>query len=129
MENPSPSPLGLARSAGLSGLVALARIKPFTTLWRVIDGYFRDPRLRQLFGRYATYCGSSPFEAPGPLMLIAHVEQTGVWLVEGGMMRIATTLEASRQGSRRCVLLWRGRRGDRRHATGRAPACGWRRAN
>ena len=23
--------------------------------------YFRDPRLRQLFGRYATYCGSSPF--------------------------------------------------------------------
>jgi 1-hydroxycarotenoid 3,4-desaturase len=93
LRDPSPSPIGLARSAGLSGLVALARIKPFTKLWRVIEGYFRDPRLRQLFGRYATYCGSSPFEAPGPLMLIAHVEQTGVWLVEGGMMRIATMLE------------------------------------
>jgi len=93
LQDPSPSPLGLARSAGLSGLVALARIKPFTTLWRVIEGYFRDARLRQLFGRYATYCGSSPFEAPGPLMLIAHVEQTGVWLVEGGMMRIARMLE------------------------------------
>lgn len=93
MENPSPSPIGLARNAGLSGLVALARIKPFTSLWKVIEGYFHDPRLRQLFGRYATYCGSSPFEAPGPLMLIAHVEQTGVWLVEGGMMRIAETLE------------------------------------
>jgi len=93
MENPSPSPIGLARNAGIGGLVALARIKPFTSLSRVIDSYFRDPRLRQLFGRYATYCGSSPFEAPGPLMLIAHVEQTGVWLVEGGMMRIAEALE------------------------------------
>ena len=93
MENPSPSPIGLARNAGLGGLVALARIKPFTALSKVIEDYLQDPRLRQLFGRYATYCGSSPFEAPGPLMLIAHVEQTGVWLVEGGMMRIAETLE------------------------------------
>lgn len=93
MENPSPTPIGLARNAGLSGLVALARIKPFTSLWKVVEGYFRDPRLRQLFGRYATYCGSSPFEAPGPLMLIAHVEQTGVWLVRGGMMRIVAALE------------------------------------
>lgn len=93
IENPSPSPIGLARDAGLSGLVALARIKPFTALSKVIEGYFRDPRLRQLFGRYATYCGSSPFEAPGPLMLIAHVEQTGVWLVHGGMIRIAEALE------------------------------------
>ncbi len=93
MENPSPSPIGLARNAGLSGLVALARIKPLTALSKVIESYFRDPRLRQLFGRYATYCGSSPFEAPGPLMLIAHVEQTGVWLVDGGMIRIAEALE------------------------------------
>jgi 1-hydroxycarotenoid 3,4-desaturase len=93
MENASPSPIGLARSAGLGGLAALARIKPFTSLWKVTGSYFRDPRLRQLFGRYATYCGSSPFEAPGPLMLIAHVEQTGVWLVQGGMMRIPEALE------------------------------------
>jgi len=93
LRNSSPSPFGLARNAGLSGLVGLARIKPFTTLWRVIESYFRDPRLRQLFGRYATYCGSSPFEAPGPLMLIAHVEQAGVWLVEGGMIRVANMLE------------------------------------
>jgi 1-hydroxycarotenoid 3,4-desaturase len=93
MENASPSPIGLARDAGLAGLLSLARIKPFTALSKVIDSYFRDPRLRQLFGRYATYCGSSPYEAPGPLMLIAHVEQTGVWLVDGGMMQIAHALE------------------------------------
>ena len=93
MENPAPSPVGLARSAGFGGLAALTRIQPFTSLWNVAGKYFRDPRLRQLFGRYATYCGSSPFKAPGPLMLIAHVEQTGVWLVQGGMARIAEALE------------------------------------
>lgn len=93
MENPAPSPMGLATAAGLGGLAALRRIQPFTSLWNVIGGYFKDPRLRQLFGRYATYCGSSPFEAPGPLMLIAHVEQMGVWLVEGGMIRLARATE------------------------------------
>jgi 1-hydroxycarotenoid 3,4-desaturase len=50
--------------------------------------------LRQLFGRYATYSGSSPFQAPATLMLIAHLEQQGVWLVEGGMMRLADALSA-----------------------------------
>ena len=93
MENPAPSPIGLARSAGLGGLLGLTRIQPFTALDKVVGTYFRDPRLRQLFGRYATYCGSSPYLAPGPLMLIAQVEQMGVWLVSGGMMRIAETLE------------------------------------
>ncbi|MDP3896704.1 MAG: FAD-dependent oxidoreductase, partial [Mesorhizobium sp.] len=93
MRNPAPGPLGLVRSAGFGGLAALTRIRPFTPLWNIVGSYFRDPRLRQLFGRYATYCGSSPFQAPGPLMLIAHVEQAGVWLVEGGMARIADALE------------------------------------
>jgi 1-hydroxycarotenoid 3,4-desaturase len=92
MENEAPSPVGLARAAGLGGIGAMTRIRPFSTLWRVIGDYFEDQRLRQLFGRYATYCGSSPFLAPGPLMLIAHVEQKGVWTVEGGMYRLAEAL-------------------------------------
>ena len=45
--------------------------------------HFQDPRLRQLFGRYATYCGSSPFQAPATLMLVAHVEREGVWSRRG----------------------------------------------
>ncbi|GGD17176.1 1-hydroxycarotenoid 3,4-desaturase CrtD [Aureimonas glaciei] len=101
MEHPAPSPLGLARASGLGGLAALSRIQPFTPLSAVIARYFRDPRLRQLFGRYATYCGASPFHAPGPLMLIAHVERLGVWLVDGGMARLAGALErlASERGA------------------------------
>ncbi|MEO7940641.1 MAG: NAD(P)/FAD-dependent oxidoreductase, partial [Burkholderiaceae bacterium] len=39
------------------------------------------------------YCGASPFLAPATLMLVAHVEQSGVWLVKGGMYRIAMALE------------------------------------
>ena len=69
-------------------------MQPFASLWTALDPYFRDPRLRQLFARYATYCGSSPFCAPATLMLIAHVEQAGVWYVEGGMHRLATQLAA-----------------------------------
>lgn len=88
-----PTPVGLTRAAGLSGLGDLWRIRPFTSLWRALAGYFHDPRLRQLFGRYATYCGSSPFRAPATLMLVAHVEQDGVWLVAGGMHRLARALE------------------------------------
>lgn len=65
---------------------------PFTSFWRALGSYYDDPRLRQLFGRYATYCGSSPFASPATLMLVAHVEQSGVWLVEGGMHRLATVL-------------------------------------
>jgi 1-hydroxycarotenoid 3,4-desaturase len=59
---------------------------PFRDLWRGLARHFHDPRLQQLFGRYATYCGSSPFEAPATLMLVAQVEMDGVWAVEGGMI-------------------------------------------
>jgi 1-hydroxycarotenoid 3,4-desaturase len=96
-----PTPFSLATRVGLRGMPALAQISPFATLWKELGTYFRDPRLRQLFGRYATYCGSSPYLAPATLMLVAHVEQDGVWLVDGGMHRLATTLAqlAARHGA------------------------------
>jgi 1-hydroxycarotenoid 3,4-desaturase len=89
-----PSPAGLVARLGPRGLAAMWRTAPWSTLWRTLGGHFRDPRLRQLFGRYATYVGSSPLAAPATLMLIAHVEQQGVWQVEGGMIGIARALEA-----------------------------------
>lgn len=88
MQQPAPSLTGLIAHAGLQGLPGLLQIQPFVSLWRQLGTYFRDPRLRQLFARYATYCGSSPFDAPATLMLVAHVEQAGVWRVEGGMHRL-----------------------------------------
>jgi len=100
-----PNPVSLVARAGLRGLADMSRIAPFSTLWARLSSLFRDARLRQLFGRYATYCGSSPFAAPATLMLVAHVEQSGVWSVDGGMGAVATALAglATRRGARiRC---------------------------
>jgi 1-hydroxycarotenoid 3,4-desaturase len=99
---PRGGPLALVRRAGLRNLRALMGIAPFRTLWSALADHFHDPRLRQLFGRYATYCGASPFAAPATLMLIAHVEQDGVWSIRGGMHRLARALAsvAEAQGAR-----------------------------
>ena len=92
MRTEKPGPLALTFSLGLSGVPRLYATRPFASLWSELGRRFRDPRLRQLFARYATYCGSSPFAAPATLMLIAHAEQAGVWLVRGGMQRFAEAL-------------------------------------
>jgi 1-hydroxycarotenoid 3,4-desaturase len=88
----APSLPGLATAGGLGGLLDMRKIRPFTTMWNALGDYFHDPRMRQLFGRYATYCGSSPFDAPATLMLVAHVEHEGVWIIDGGMHALATAL-------------------------------------
>jgi 1-hydroxycarotenoid 3,4-desaturase len=92
MASQQPSMAGLAWKVG--DLSALWRTSPFSTLWGSLGRHFTDQRLRQLFARYATYVGSSPFLAPATLMLIAHVEGQGVWLVEGGMHAVARALAA-----------------------------------
>jgi len=88
-----PSMPGLVKNIASRRAADLLAIRPFENLWHALGRHFRDPRLRQLFGRYATYCGSSPFDAPATLMLVAHVEQQGVWLAEPGMYCIAEALE------------------------------------
>jgi 1-hydroxycarotenoid 3,4-desaturase len=88
-----PNPWSLGARVGWLHLDRLARTAPLTTLWTALGQHFRDPRLRQLFGRYATYVGSSPAFAPAALMVIAHVEREGVWLVDGGMRRVAEALQ------------------------------------
>ena len=101
MAGQRPSPLDLVRRMGLRGMPALWRTMPMRTLWGALGDHFTDPRLRQLFGRYATYVGASPWQAPATLMLIAHVEQDGVWLVRGGMHQVAQAMRglAERQGA------------------------------
>ena len=94
MQAERPTPFGLAARVGWRGLPDLARISPFATLAGTLATAFEDRRLAQLFGRYATYVGSSPYAAPATLMLVAHVEQQGVWRVEGGMQRLAEALAA-----------------------------------
>jgi 1-hydroxycarotenoid 3,4-desaturase len=89
-------PMMLARIAarGVPGLKDMWALQPYASLWRELGRYFDDLRLRQLFARYATYCGGSPFQSPATLMLVAHLEQQGVWSVDGGMQRLAEALGA-----------------------------------
>lgn len=88
-----PSMTSVVTAKGLRGALDFARIDWHRSMWRALADFFEDPRLRQLFGRYATYYGSSPFRAPATLNLIAHVERVGVWRVVGGMYRVAEALE------------------------------------
>ena len=92
IESARPNILGMMSSLGIQRSKALWDIGPFSTLWSALNSYFPDERLHQLFGRYATYCGSSPFLAPATLMLIAEVEMQGVWSVKGGMIKIPEVL-------------------------------------
>ncbi|MES2713566.1 MAG: 1-hydroxycarotenoid 3,4-desaturase CrtD [Pseudomonadota bacterium] len=94
-----PTALGLAARAGIGRLLATT---PFATLWDALGTYFTDPRLRQVFARYATYVGSSPLLAPATLMLVAHVERQGVWRVAGGTLRLAEAMAtlAAQRGAR-----------------------------
>lgn len=87
-----PGVAGLVARIALRDPLGLTAMRPFASLWRALGDYFPDPRLRQLYGRYATYCGSSPFEAPATLMMIADLEQQGVWYVEGGMTKLAEAM-------------------------------------
>lgn len=92
MKNTKAYPLTLMWRVGWWRLNAMRAIRPYDTMWNALGEHFADPRLRQLFGRYATYCGSSPFETPATLMLIAHVEAQGVWKIKGGISALAKAL-------------------------------------
>lgn len=116
-----PGFLAAAAMWGRMGPGAVWSIDAHRTMWSAISSFFRDPRLRQLFARYATYVGSSPFQAPATLNLIAHVEQDGVWLVEGGMYRLAVALAGlvfSRGGVIRCGVGVREIRVERGRVSG-----------
>ena len=66
---------------------------PHRTLAGLLKQGFSDPRLAQLFGRYATYVGGSPYASPAILALIWQAEARGVWTVKGGMNQLARAIE------------------------------------
>lgn len=68
---------------------------------RTVAAHFRSPHLRQLFDRYPTYVGSSPYRSPATLAVIPYIEYAyGGWHVEGGLYRLIESILtlASRAG-------------------------------
>lgn len=71
----------------------LLAISSMQTLDTHVKKYFQSPKLRQLFNRFATYNGSSPFQTPATFALIPYVEfGLGAWYVRGGMYEIPQAL-------------------------------------
>jgi phytoene desaturase len=55
--------------------------------------YFKNPKLVQLFNRFATYNGSSPYKTPGIMSMIPHLEMDlGTYFPKGGMHQITMAL-------------------------------------
>ena len=73
----------------------LPKIASFQTMDQVVRRFFGgDPHLIQLFDRFATYNGSSPYKTPAAFNIIPYVEaKFGGWYVKGGLYKIARALE------------------------------------
>ncbi|MBI1417125.1 MAG: phytoene desaturase [Limimaricola sp.] len=91
MQAAEPSQAALARLVARSPAL-LRDMAPWASLAGLLRSNFRDPHLRQLFGRYATYVGGAPGQSPALLSLIWQAEAAGVWAVQGGMHRLAAVL-------------------------------------
>ncbi|TXT67404.1 MAG: hypothetical protein BAJALOKI1v1_100017 [Promethearchaeota archaeon] len=67
----------LLKPSTLSKLIRFVGIHPFSTLNEINEKYFKDPRIVQIFNRYATYNGSSPYQTPATMIIIPFVEYIG----------------------------------------------------
>ncbi len=75
------------------GILNFGKIGAFDTMHGANQKAFKDSRLVQIFNRYATYNGSSPYLSPATLNVIAHVEIVkGAFYPEGGMVSITNSL-------------------------------------
>ncbi len=71
----------------------LSRVRPWWTLRRLARAHARDPRLRTVIERFATYGGADPRRAPAALALAGYVEHAfGAWHVRGGMHELVRAL-------------------------------------
>ncbi|HEV8157790.1 MAG TPA: phytoene desaturase family protein [Pyrinomonadaceae bacterium] len=80
----------LLRPKYLKDLLAISSLK---TLDAHNRQYFQSPKLQQLFNRFATYNGSSPYRTPATFALVPFVEfGLGAWYVRGGIYEIPKAL-------------------------------------
>jgi phytoene desaturase len=80
-------------SATLKAILSMHKLHLNSTLNQVNESFFDHPKLVQLFNRYATYNGSSPYQTPGIMSMIPHLEMSkGTYLPKGGMHEISQSL-------------------------------------
>ncbi len=77
----------------LKGYANMHRLDAFTTMNRANERRFKNPRVVQLFNRYATYNGSDPYQTPATMNIIPHLEYNiGAFFPKKGMVDITESL-------------------------------------
>ena len=77
----------------LKALLQMSDMGIFTNLNTLNLSEIKEPHLVQLFNRYATYNGSSPYRTPGIMSMIPHLElHLGTYFPKNGMHSITTSL-------------------------------------
>ncbi len=80
-------------SSTIKAILQLGSLHIARSLNDTNEHYFDNPKLVQLFNRYATYNGSSPYQTPGIMSMIPHLEMHfGTFYPKGGMHRISQSL-------------------------------------
>ena len=73
--------------------INILQLNIFITLNSLNKRYFRDKKLIQIFNRFATYNGSSPFLTSGIMSIIQHLEHDlGVYMPKKGISDISYSL-------------------------------------
>jgi diapolycopene oxygenase len=79
----------------ISAVLSIPALGIFTTMHKANARALKHPKLVQLFNRYATYNGSDPYQAPGILNIIPHLEHgIGTYFPKKGMHDITLQLVA-----------------------------------
>ncbi len=77
----------------VKAIARIYRLDLFKSLYSTLQSYFKNPKSLQFFSRHATYNGSSPYQTPGIMSLIPHLEMHfGTYYPEGGMRSITESL-------------------------------------
>lgn len=77
----------------LRGYANLHKLGIFQSMNAANERTFTDPRVVQLFNRYATYNGSNPYQTPATMNSIPHLEyNSGAYFPVNGMYSITTSL-------------------------------------
>jgi phytoene desaturase len=85
----------------IMAMASIPKLGINTSMHKINAKAFRNPKLVQIFDRFATYNGSSPYQTPGIMSMIPHLEMgIGTYFPNGGMVNITNSLVAlaERQG-------------------------------
>lgn len=77
----------------MKSYLKMRKLGIFTTMNKANEKQFSNPKLVQLFNRYATYNGSDPYQTPATLNIIPHLEfNRGAFFPKKGMHEITLSL-------------------------------------